>query len=204
VSCPYCRTRPFRPRHAHRSSGGVHPAVIAGVIAVAIAGLTHVPAVKAAAAGVKTDMARGAAPAQAAEGLTATPAGAKAVAFARQQLGRPYLWGGTGTGGFDCSGLAMEAWASAGVTIERTSEQQWASEHRVSTPRPGDLVFFAGSDGTSSSPGHVGIVTDPARHRMVDAYATGWGVVTQTYGLPSSPGGDTPVIGFTDPSQGTS
>lgn len=131
-------------------------------------------------------------------------AAATAIGYARRQVGQPYLWGGTGSGGFDCSGLAMEAWAAAGVALERTSEQQWASEHRVSTPRPGDLVFFAGSDGTATDPGHVGIVTDPAHHLMIDAYATGWGVVTQTYGLPSSPGGDTPVIGFTDPTQGNS
>jgi cell wall-associated NlpC family hydrolase len=93
----------------------------------------------------------------------------------------------------------MEAYASAGIQLERTSAQQWDSEHRVSAPRAGDLVFFAGSDGTAAAPGHVGIVTDPARHLMVDAYATGWGVVVQTYGLASSPGGDSPVIGFTDP-----
>jgi cell wall-associated NlpC family hydrolase len=126
-------------------------------------------------------------------------AAATAVAYARRQIGRPYVWGGTGPGGFDCSGLAMEAWAAAGVQVERTSEQQWASERRVAIPRPGDLVFFAGGDGTPTAPGHVGIVIDPARHLMVDAYTTGWGVVVQTYGLSSSPGGDSPVIGYTDP-----
>lgn len=126
-------------------------------------------------------------------------AAATAIGYARRQIGRPYLWGGTGPGGFDCSGLAMEAWAAAGVQLERTSEQQWDSGHRVSSPRPGDLVFFAGGDGTPIAPGHVGIVIDPARHLMIDAYATGWGVVVQTYGLASSPGGDSPVIGYTDP-----
>lgn len=122
-----------------------------------------------------------------------------AIGYAREQLGQPYLWGGTGPGGFDCSGLTMQAWAAAGVQLERTSEQQWDSEHRVTSPRPGDLVFFAGSDGSAIAPGHVGIVIDPAAHTMIDAYATGWGVVVQTYGLPSSPGGDHPVIGYTDP-----
>lgn len=126
-------------------------------------------------------------------------AAATAIGYARRQIGQPYLWGGTGPGGFDCSGLVMEAYASAGIQLERTSEQQWDSEHRVTVPQPGDLVFFAGSDGSAVAPGHVGIVIDPARHLMIDAYATGWGVVVQTYGLPSSPAGDWPVIGYTDP-----
>lgn len=126
-------------------------------------------------------------------------AAATAIAYARRQVGRPYLWGGTGPGGFDCSGLAMEAYASAGIQLERTSEQQWDSERRVARARPGDLVFFAGGDGTPAAPGHVGIVIDPKAHTMIDAYGTGWGVVVQTYGLPSSPGGDSPVIGYTDP-----
>jgi cell wall-associated NlpC family hydrolase len=93
----------------------------------------------------------------------------------------------------------MEAYASAGITIERTSEEQWASETHVSSPAPGDLVFFAGADGTPSSPGHVGIVTDPARHVMIDAYAAGTYVRYDTYGLPSSAPGLSAPVGFTDP-----
>jgi cell wall-associated NlpC family hydrolase len=102
-------------------------------------------------------------------------AAAKAIAFARAQLGCPYVWGGTGPcrSGFDCSGLVMKAYASAGVSIERTSQQQWASEHHVSRPQPGDLVFFAGADGTAASPGHVAMVISPRRHLMIEAYATG-------------------------------
>jgi hypothetical protein len=45
----------------------------------------------------------------------------------------------------------------------------------------------------------VGIVVDPARHLMIDAYAAGWPVEFDTYGLPSSAGGLSPVVGFTDP-----
>ena len=126
-------------------------------------------------------------------------AAAEAIAFARAQLGKPYLWGGTGPGAFDCSGLVMQAYASAGISLQRTSEQQWASEPHVSTPRAGDLVFFAGSDGTPTAPGHVGVVTDPASHAMIDAYATGTPVRYDTYGLPSSAPGLSVVAGFTNP-----
>lgn len=141
----------------------------------------------------------------AAETSVKTPgrAAADAVAFARAQVGVvPYVWGGTTTSGFDCSGLTQAAWAAAGVSIERTSQEQWASERHVSVPTAGDLVFFAGADGTWTSPGHVGIVIDPARHLMIDAYATGTYVRYDTYGLPSSAPGLSDPVGFTDPAGG--
>jgi NlpC/P60 family len=127
-------------------------------------------------------------------------AAATAVAFVRAQAGAvPYVWGGTTTAGFDCSGLVQAAYAAAGVSIERTSEEQWVSEPHVAAPVAGDLVFFAGADGTPSSPGHVGIVTDPARHLMIDAYAAGTYVRYDTYGLASSAPGLSDPVGFTDP-----
>jgi cell wall-associated NlpC family hydrolase len=123
------------------------------------------------------------------------------IAFAQAREGCPYVWGGTGPcqSGYDCSGLAMEAYQAAGISIERTSQAQWASEQQVSTPAPGDLVFFAGADGTPTDPGHVGIVVDPAQNLMIDAYATGYPVQEQTYGLSSSWDGLQTVVGFTDP-----
>ena len=131
------------------------------------------------------------------------PAGAagKIIAYAQAQLGKPYLWGATGPAAFDCSGLAMMAYRAAGITIPRTSQQQWADGRRIpaAQAQPGDLVFFAGSDGTPTAPGHVGIVVNPATHTMIDAYATGYNVEYDTYGLPASKGGLSPVIGFTRP-----
>ncbi|MGD0553423.1 MAG: NlpC/P60 family protein [Streptosporangiaceae bacterium] len=124
-----------------------------------------------------------------------------ALQFAEEQLGKPYLFGGTGPDSFDCSGLVMMAYRAAGVYIERTSEDQWATETRVSAAdvQPGDLVFFAGADGTMTDPGHVGIVINPATHTMIDAYATGFNVEIDTYGLSTSKGGLSPVVGFTSP-----
>ena len=77
----------------------------------------------------------------------------QAVAFAYGQLGCPYVFGATGPcpDGFDCSGLTMSAWASAGVSIPRTSYGQ-ATLPAVSSSalQPGDILEFAGDS-------HVGI-----------------------------------------------
>ena len=115
-----------------------------------------------------------------------------AIAFAEDQLGKPYQWGGTGPDSFDCSGLVMEAYRAAGIDIPRTSEQQWAWGPRVSASKvqPGDLVFFAGADGTVTSPGHVGLVIGGGK--MIEAYATGFPIRIAPYG------GRDPV-GFTRP-----
>ena len=120
-------------------------------------------------------------------------AAAAAIGYARRQLGKPYLWGGTGPDAYDCSGLAQMAWRSAGVSIARTTFDQWKTEAHVSDPQPGDLVFFAGSDGTMTDPGHVGIVTGPGR--MIEAYATGYPIRVSSYDRPD-------LVGFTDPRAG--
>jgi cell wall-associated NlpC family hydrolase len=183
------RYRRVRYRHRLRSrkndSGTLPVALIAGAVLLAGAG-----------AGANAVVHR-AHPAPA----TGNRAAAEVVAFARSKVGKvPYAYGGTTDAGMDCSGLAMNAYASAGVSIERTSQEQWASEQHVSVPVAGDLVFFAGSDGTPSSPGHVGIVVDPARHTMIDAYATGTYVRYDGYGSAASPGtGLGAVVGYTDP-----
>ncbi|MGV9243925.1 NlpC/P60 family protein [Streptomyces sp. NPDC003710] len=67
-----------------------------------------------------------------------------AVAAARSALGRPYVWGASGPGGFDCSGLMQWAYAQAGVGLPRTSQEQRYAGHQVplSQARPGDLVVY--------------------------------------------------------------
>jgi peptidoglycan DL-endopeptidase CwlO len=137
------------------------------------------------------------------EDLGPLPAGTagKILAYAEAQLGKPYVYGATGPDAYDCSGLAMMAYRAAGITIPRTSQAQWAYGRQVpaSQVQPGDLVFFAGADGSPAAPGHVGIVLDPARHTMINAYATSIPVEEDTYGLPTSKGGLSPVVGFTRP-----
>jgi cell wall-associated NlpC family hydrolase len=133
---------------------------------------------------------------QAAGGVPAvqapTQAVATAISFAEQQLGKPYLWGGTGPDAFDCSGLMMMAYRTAGINIARTSQAQWATETRVpaSQVQPGDLVFFAGADGTVTDPGHVGLVV--GNGKMIEAYATGFPIRISSYA-------NRGAIGFTEP-----
>ena len=83
--------------------------------------------------------------------------GALAVSTAETRLGDVYVYGATGPSTFDCSGLMQWAYKQLGVHIPRTSEEQYAAGTPISAGQlqPGDLVFSAGSDGTTSHPGHV-------------------------------------------------
>jgi cell wall-associated NlpC family hydrolase len=94
----------------------------------------------------------------------AADAAAKAVAFARQQLGVPYVWGGDGPteGGFDCSGLTRAAYATAGITIPRTADLQWRAGPAIPTGQelqPGDLLFY----GTPAKATHVTLYVGDSR-----------------------------------------
>ncbi|MFC8994338.1 NlpC/P60 family protein [Streptomyces rochei] len=78
---------------------------------------------------------------------------AAAIAYARQKLGSPYVWGATGPDAFDCSGLTQAAYRAAGVSLPRTTYAQIDAGRRVARSEllPGDLVFFY------SGISHVGI-----------------------------------------------
>ncbi|MEU6004842.1 NlpC/P60 family protein [Streptomyces sp. NPDC047453] len=69
---------------------------------------------------------------------------AKVLDFARAQIGKPYVWGATGPGSYDCSGLTLAAWKSAGISLPRTtwSQVEAGTTVPVSEAKPGDLVFF--------------------------------------------------------------
>ncbi|MEU0370399.1 NlpC/P60 family protein [Streptomyces sp. NPDC006283] len=83
----------------------------------------------------------------------ASKQGLKAVRFATQQLGKPYVWGAEGPGSYDCSGLTSQAWAAAGRGIPRTSQEQWRLLPRIDIKnmRPGDLIIY------HSDASHVGM-----------------------------------------------
>lgn len=116
---------------------------------------------------------------------TAGPSGSAVVAEAGHFLGVPYQWGGTTPAGFDCSGLVQYVYGQLGVSLPRTSQQQALVGTPVSSlaaAQPGDLVFYAGSDGTPSAPGHVGIYI--GNGQMIDAPYTGTTVQIDAVGSP--------------------
>ena len=88
-----------------------------------------------------------------------SPSAVIAVSFALAQLGKPYLWGGTGPDRFDCSGLTQAAWQRAGIPIGRTTWDQLddGTPTSLAALTPGDLVLIPGSDGTLAAPGHIGM-----------------------------------------------
>ena len=86
------------------------------------------------------------------------PLGERAVAFAKRFLGVPYQWGGTGPGGFDCSGLVRYVYERFGIDLPHSSYADYGLGRRVALGalRPGDLVFFSGL-------GHVGMYVGHGR-----------------------------------------
>jgi cell wall-associated NlpC family hydrolase len=75
--------------------------------------------------------------------------GDKAVLYAFSQLGKPYIWGGNGPVGYDCSGLVLASWEhGAGVSFARVSDDQYHTAGQPVAPTAltaGDLVFWGTS-----------------------------------------------------------
>ncbi len=108
------------------------------------------------------------------------PAAAAAIEYARAQLGKPYRYAATGPDAFDCSGLTMMAWASAGVPMPHYSGAQYSSLPHVplDAMQPGDLVFW-GAGGSQ----HVGMYV--GNGLMIHAPHTGDVVkIAAVYGRP--------------------
>ncbi len=109
---------------------------------------------------------------------TETDLGAKIVAYAKKQEGKPYLWGAAGPDSFDCSGLVQYVYKHvANITLPHSSASQFTSS-RLSTikkgsEKPGDLVFFG------SPIHHVGIVA--GNGKMWEAPHTGSFVKLSSY-----------------------
>jgi len=79
------------------------------------------------------------------------------LAVARGFLGTPYVWGGLGRDGIDCSGLVHLSFRALGLRVPRDAADQAAEAVPVAEPLPGDLYFFGRPDEVVS---HVGFVTE--------------------------------------------
>lgn len=91
-------------------------------------------------------------------------AGAAAVDAALSQLGTPYVWGGTGNGGFDCSGFTQWAWGQAGVDIPRLAEDQATGRPvEAAELRKGDLIVWDGHVAMYAGDGQMVEAGDPVQ-----------------------------------------
>ncbi|MFV2198829.1 C40 family peptidase [Nocardiopsis sp. LOL_012] len=107
--------------------------------------------------------------------------GRSAARWALDQVGKPYLWGGTGPGAFDCSGLVMRAWEAAGVRLPRVTTDQVNAGRRIALDQvqPGDLLFYeTGAPG--GSPSHVTMYVGDGQ--MVNAPGTGRSIRVEPVG----------------------
>ncbi|HET8594702.1 MAG TPA: C40 family peptidase [Intrasporangium sp.] len=93
------------------------------------------------------------------------PSASGIVGIAQSMFGVPYAYGGSSPSGFDCSGFTSWVYRQAGISIPRTASAQQSAATRVSSPQPGDLVFFG------YPAYHVGIYVSPGR--MIDAQRPG-------------------------------
>lgn len=104
---------------------------------------------------------------------------AAAIAAARSRIGMPYVWGATGPDSFDCSGLTQWSYRQAGITLPRTSREQWyAGPHpTLSQLEPGDLLFFALNTSDPATIHHVTLYI--GKGLMIAAPETGENVQIQ-------------------------
>lgn len=96
------------------------------------------------------------APAPSPSSSSSSSFGARAVDEAAQQEGKPYAYGATGPGSFDCSGFVQYVYGQLGVDLPRTSGEQYAASQKVSQAdrRPGDLIAMRSDSGRVT---HVGV-----------------------------------------------
>ena len=107
------------------------------------------------------------------EPVTTTSSGSAVVAYAQQYLGCKYVYGGTTTNGFDCSGFTQFVYKHFGVNLNRTAAAQYSNGTAVTNLQAGDLVMF-GKSGIN----HVGIYI--GGNTFIHAANTSRGVTTDT------------------------
>lgn len=105
--------------------------------------------------------------------------GATIATYAREFIGAPYAWAGTGPA-FDCSGLALVVYAHFGISLEHSAEWDYQNGRAVSDPVPGDLVVFL-SGGYAY---HVGIYEGDGTMVSALDYQSGVALTSLSWGGP--------------------
>jgi cell wall-associated NlpC family hydrolase len=99
-----------------------------------------------------------------------------AVRYAYGAVGKPYVYGADGPGGYDCSGLTLASWRAAGKSLPHNAAMQWDATSRISRSslQPGDLVFYSGL-------GHVALYVGGGQ--IIDAPSAGRNVSKRDMGI---------------------
>ena len=109
--------------------------------------------------------------------------GQQVVDYAKQFLGKPYVYGASGPNSFDCSGFTSYVYKHFGYTLNRTATGQLSNGTAVSRSdlRPGDLVFF--KSGGSKPVSHVGIYVGNGQfiHASTNTYSIRYDSLTSGY-----------------------
>ena len=107
--------------------------------------------------------------------ISASGRAAKAIAFAKAQLGDPYVYGGTGPNGWDCSGLMQASWGAAGVALPRVVGPQYSATRHIamSQLQPGDLVFYGDMSHDGMYIGNGKVIHSPHPGRSVEITGLG-------------------------------
>ncbi|GIV09883.1 MAG: hypothetical protein KatS3mg019_1974 [Fimbriimonadales bacterium] len=98
------------------------------------------------------------------------PTGSEIVDEARKWIGTPYRMGGNSKRGIDCSHFVHRVYKSVGLDYGYTTTKGWPDNDfvEVKDPQPGDVIYWSPSDNYGGH-GHMGIVSDPENHLMIDA-----------------------------------
>lgn len=104
---------------------------------------------------------------------------ATAIKFAMRERGKPYVWGATGPDSYDCSGLLLRAFESAGISLPRVSRDQYKAGARlkVEKAQPGDLLFWAYDESDPNTIHHVAMYI--GNGQIVEAQQSGVPVHTR-------------------------
>jgi peptidoglycan DL-endopeptidase CwlO len=107
--------------------------------------------------------------------ISASGRAAKAIAFAKAQLGDAYVYGGTGPNGWDCSGLMQASWRAAGVSLPRVVGPQYSATRHIamSQLQPGDLVFYGDMSHNGMYLGNGKVIHSPRPGKVVEITGLG-------------------------------
>jgi cell wall-associated NlpC family hydrolase len=113
--------------------------------------------------------------------LPPSEAAGKAISFALGEQGKPYVWGATGPGSYDCSGLMLRAYEAAGIILPRVSRDQYHAGALlpVRDAQPGDLLFLATDPSNPDTIHHVMMFLGDGK--VVEAQQTGVPVHTRPF-----------------------